>query len=541
MDLQYYKTFNEETSQGIVGLLRPLNPKSKKQAVLKSNKPSFLVSSTDYFFVEDEPSYPIYVFKIPKEVNTLVEHELKVSQDMEELSIYLPHFNRVYEVQRNVKCYIPEKKKLVDNFNPFDQYNCIRDVSIIEYIPSKLTLLKYVTESIFSGYTDTLIHQVVVGLFIAQQEKNFTHYDLHLENILLRRCLKRTFFWYKFMYEGVVIDRLIFTNGYFPVIFDYGFAYSKGLEGTNYTNSLFFTNKGYTPFKFDPINDFKTLMVRLAYTKGSSAKFKNFANTHFLKSNRLKIKLDRETGWIKSTISSAARIVCKRLDKIMKEMDLNHKNNFIYKELDNLVDLFGILITLPIGRNNYNTLTLKEDMRGFVEEWSKIDEWFKPTSTDDKLNIMKRILEAINDLILEDINQDEFTHNFKLKLFNILDAFGDFINIENIDYGRFISSTIQLSNFIEHICYAEMQRFNKLFNFESVLDNWSLFNSIEELVGPKTPYKFQKDDSIVLFNCVDKSTSSFELKDDEVINVLNTTSDVMVQISLLDSLPLEDC
>jgi len=538
MNLQYYKIFSEDTSQGIVGLLKPLKNRKKEQLHLQ--KISFEVSSTDYFFILDEPSYPIYVFKIPKEVNTLVDHELKVSRDMEELGSFLPHYNRIYEVQKDIKCYIPEKSELVDNFNPFSKYNCVRDVAIIEYIPSKTTLLKYIKDNNFYGCTESLIHQLILALFIAQEEKKFTHYDLHLENILLRKCDKRTFFWYKFMYEDVMIDRLILTNGFFPVIFDYGFAYSKGLEGTSYNNSLFFTNKGYTPFKFDPINDFKTLMVRLAYIRGCPIKYKQFAQTHFLESNQ--IKLCKETGWVKTTLSSAARIISKRLDKILVEIIPNYKDNFIYKELDNIIDLFSVLIKLPFSKNDYDTKTLVEDVRNFTEEWNKIDEWFNPKSTDDKLNIIKKVIGAINDLIGNTNEQkyDAFIHNFKLKFFEILDGFGDFINVYNIDYGKFISSTIQISNFIEYITYAEIQRSKKFFNFANIMSNWSLFNSIEKLVEPKIPYNFQKNDSIVLFNCVEKSTSSFELKDEDIIKTLNTPSDVTTQISLLDSLHLID-
>ena len=121
MDLQHYKTFNEETTQGVVGLLRPLTLSSRRleeglnrennKKVLRLDQTIFPVSATDYFFVEDEPARPIFVFKIPKEVNTLVDHEYKVAKDMEELSIYLPHFNRIFEVKRNIKCYIPENYK----------------------------------------------------------------------------------------------------------------------------------------------------------------------------------------------------------------------------------------------------------------------------------------------------------------------------------------------------------------------------------------------------------------------------------------------
>lgn len=562
MELQYYRTFNEDTSQGIVGLLKPStskktrNSERKSETIFSLEDTLFKTSATDYFFVKDDPTYPIYVFKIPKEVNTLADHEFKVSKDMEELSTYLPHFNRIFEIKRDVKCYVPNKlKKNKDgtSFNPFAQYNCTRDVSIIEYIPSSLTLLEYIKGTHFSGCVKSLIHQLILALFIAQQEKNFTHYDLHLENVLLRRCLQRTFFWYKFSYEGVVINRLVYTNGYFPVLFDYGFAYSKGLEGTSYNNSLFFTNKGYTPFMFDDVNDFKTLMIRLAYIRGCPQQFKNFVDEKFLKSSKLKFGLIRETGWIKSTISSAARIVCKKIEKIILDLDPDqskgYKDCFVFKELDNLVDLFGILIKLPIGQNNFKTKTLEDVVLTFLIEWNKIDIWFNGTVADDKLNIVKKILESINILIMEEEDQivtrkttinkhNDLNHNFKLKMFEIFDAFGDFVNVENLNYGKFLSSIIELSNFMEYTVYAEIQRYKKLFNFH--MDGWTLFNSIEKLVEPEGPYTFKIDDNIVVFDCIEKSTSSFELKEEDVIETLNASSNLKLQINILENIPKFD-
>lgn len=546
MDLQYYRTFNEDTSQGIVGLLKPLSGGRKSEKILTLSQPLLSSGATNYFFVKDDPAYPIYVFKIPKEVNTLVDHEFKVAKDMEDLTFYLPHFNRVFEIKREIKCHVPDKlKKIKDSkyFNPFNTYNCVRDVLILEYIPSTLTLLEYLKGTKFGTNTESLIHQLILALLVAQQEKNFTHYDLHLENILLRRCLQRTFFWYKFTYEEVVINRLIYTNGYFPVLFDYGFAYSKGLEGTSYNNSLFFTNKGYTPFMFDDVNDFKTLLVRLAYVKGCPQKIKHLVNKKFLKSNELKFELSKETGWIKSTISSAARIVCKKIEKIIVELVSDYKNCFIYTELDNIVDIFGILLKLPIGGNNFKTKTLNSVMANFLTEWQKIDLWFKNTVPDDKLNMFKKILECVNELILEENcvkvkNYPKLCHNFKLKMFEIFDGFGDYVDIQDLDYGKLLSSIIEISNFIEYILYAEIQRCKKLFNFK--FNGWNLFTSIEDLIMVKEPYNFQINDHIVLFDCIQKTTSSFDLNDNEVIDALNSSCDLNQQINIFANLQLKN-
>jgi len=342
------------------------------------------------------------------------------------------------------------------------------------------------------------------------------------------------------MYEGALIERLIFTNGYFPVIFDYGFAYTKGLENTNYNNSTFFTNKGYTPFMFDEINDFKTLMVRMAFVKNCPEKFKDLAESTFLNSGSIKFKLDRETGWIKSANSSAGRVVCNRLKKTILDINNDYKENFIFMELDNVVELFGILIKLPIEKEHKNhstKKTIKYSVSTFIHEWNKIDAWFSEDFADDKLNIIKRMFEAINNLI--EAEEVEIVRNFKLKLFEAFDGFGEFVNVQGVDYGALLSSIIEISNFIEDIVYTEIQRYKKLFNLTSCMDGWNLFNSIEEKVKSDLPYIFQPSDNVVLFDCVERTTSSFELVDQDIIEALNIAGSLEAQIGLFNSLSWE--
>ena len=316
--------------------------------------------------------------------------------------------------------------------------------------------------------------------------------------------------------------------------------YSKGLDDTSYKNSLFFTNKGYTPFMFDDIADFKTLIIRMAYIRGCPSKFKKLADELFLKVDS-KFKFDRETGWIKTTISSAARIACKKIEQSILGVSHEYKDKFIYKELDNIIDLFGILITLPVGPNNFKIRTLDEKVSYFLKEWDKIDVWFGDTASDDKLNIIKKMLATINNLIIEYSEEEfvnhneEMSHKFKLQMFEIFDAFGNFVHVQDLNYGELLCSIIEISNYIEHTLYTEVQRYKKLFNL-SFLDNWTLFQKLEDLIGENEPFRFKNSDSIVVFDCMDKTTSSFELKDDEFIEALNLSSNIKNQINLFNNL-----
>jgi hypothetical protein len=515
MNLQYYKLFDEQTSQGIVGILKPSTDKKKSIFKVKI-KPSSCILAVD-FIVEDDMDHD-YVFKISKVVDTLIDHEYKISQDLEQLSYYLPNFNRVLEVKRNVKCFIPNKPKC--NYNPFEFFNCIRDVSLMEYIPSKKTFIGFIDKNGFNSCTSSLIHQTILALFIAQQEINFTHYDLHLDNILIRKCCPRTFFLYKFMYEGVIFNRLIHSKGNFPVLFDYGYSYSKGMENTSYNNSFFFTHKGYTSFMFDDVNDFKTLLIRLSFIKNCPTKLKNLAHKFFLNSS-LPIKLCKETGWIETSNPSIGQVVNKKIKKVIKTLfkDESYKENFIYKELEYIIDLLGILIKTPLGPNDFNMNNLNQVVKIFLREWKKLDDCFGAMFEDDKLNIFKAMLLAINDLIEQDLKQEDLTHNFKLKLFEILDGYGNFIIVENLNCKKLLLSILELSNFIEHVTSKSLEYYNKGFKYDC--NGWTLFDAIENTVNFKQPYIFELNDTIVMFDCIDKITLSINLEDKDEIKSLN--------------------
>jgi hypothetical protein len=534
LNLQYYKTFDEDSSQGIVGLLKP--SKEKATTIFEINPNGVVDSSTSYFYVQDEPSFSIFVFKVPLEVSGLIDHEYAVSKDLECLSGCLPNFNRVLGIKRDVKCSLRDEKSEGAYFNPFKQRNAsiLRDVSILEYIPSKTTLLQFVKKKQFGSQTRSLLHQLVLAIFIAQQEVKFSHYDLHLENVLIRKCVTRTFFLYKFEFGGVQMSRLLFSGGFFPVLFDYGFAFSQGLNYKSFKNSFYYSNKGYTPFVFDDTVDFRTLMVRLNGVRGCPRDLQTYVEDTFL---RGVIKIDKETGWIKSKTDSIGRTVSNKLHKYFPS------RGFLNIYLDEIVDLFGTLIKLPID-TRYNPIGVSPDMQevvdDFVGEFAKIETWF--TSSDDKLNVLRKIIN-LADLLISQIPEGEKTiskKKFKLEMFQIFDSFGDFVDVQNLNYEKFLSSLVELSNYIENVVWAEYQRYQKTFKLSSSATSWELFQALESFFEPTYPHSFVDGDSVVVFDCVDKTTSSFDLVDKETIKVLNSQKSVNGQIEFIMSLQFEE-
>lgn len=480
----------------------------------------------------------------------MLDHELKISKDMEELTTYLPHFNAVLEIVRNVPCRVPENldKMPRADFNPFRDANCFRDVSISEYIPSTTTLLDFVKKNGFKDGAKALIHQLVLGLFIAQQAKNFCHYDLHMDNVLIRKCTQRTFFWYKFAYQGVVLNRMVYTGGHFPVVFDYGSAYSTAVLDTSYNNSLFFTHKGYTPYTFDETVDFRTLLVRLTNVRGCPEKIKNMVAEHFTNvATDPNFKVDKKTGWLVLKRSSCSRKICEYLESHLKALNVP-QDSFVRSELDGIVDLLGILVRPPFGDGgDFETSTdLRKTVEVFVREWSKIDEWF--SSPDDKLNILKNIFLAINRLI---VDSDPFLQSsttiiqpdykkLRSEIYNVFDEFGDFVAVEDLDCETFTTAILDMSNLVESFCSSDAAARRQTLKDVSFPSAWTLLAAVEQYAGSQRPYKFKQNDSVVLFDAIEKSTSSFDLTDDAALDALNQCFDSNAQMRFLDSLQMID-
>lgn len=518
MNLQYDNLFKENTSQGIVGILKKTESKGIF-TLCNLDKPCNAIDHIKSTNIKDREN--LYVFKISKLINTIADHEHKISKDLEQLSSCLPNFNKILEIKRNVKCLLPTNNKVKYSYNPFKNYNCRRDVSIIEYIPSTVTFLDYIGKNGFNGTTYSLIYQTILAIFIAQQEINFTHYDLHLDNILIRPCDPRTFFLYKFSYEGVEFNRLVHSNGYFPVLFDYGYAYSKGLENTSYDNSFFFAHKGYTSFMYDEVNDFKTLLIRLSFIQDCPSKIKELTDKLFL-NKELPIKVCKQSGWLENRSDlNIGKIIIKKIEKIMKKDKLK-SSKFIYKELEYVIDLFGILIKTPFSCNDFKMKNLPQVVKIFTNEWNKLDECFSEVFEDDKLNILKHIFLSINDLIEEEFEQEELNKRFKLKLFEILDGYGNFINVEKFNCSKFLLSTLELSNFIEHMIFQYINFYNTHFTYNYT--GWELFDSIESNIFDEEPHSFKYGDKIVMFDCIKKTTLSTNLKNNDELALLNLSS-----------------
>ena len=155
------------------------------------------------------------------------------------------------------------------------------------------------------------------------------------------------------------------TFGYYPVIIDFGFSYSKALENSPIYSSLAHTDVGFMTNQYDEISDAKLLLVSISEeikryrSNETSIKFRNIIRNIFSP-----LDIDWESGWDNYNIPGAA-------DHIIEEMEkINTKSKLFDKYPHYCIDLIQTLITLPLIKLPKDNI--KTSYKTMVNEFYKI-------------------------------------------------------------------------------------------------------------------------------------------------------------------------
>jgi hypothetical protein len=241
---KFIKTFESNGIQGIVGL------------------------------VEHRDTQTQLVFKLSVEIDRTIEHENQVTLELNKLRPFCPNF------VGNVGCVeLPISRTFIYENTPEDsdyessetdesseeeedqeEYeDCKLFMDDREYLPTSVLFLEYVSPHSFYDFTkyadksliNSLILGILCGLSIAQKHCKFTHYDLHIDNILIKECEPEAIFVYRIDGEAFAIP----TFGFFPVIIDMGMSYCESLKGDTMKTSVEHYRKGLQATLFDKLND----------------------------------------------------------------------------------------------------------------------------------------------------------------------------------------------------------------------------------------------------------------------------------------------
>ncbi|GHV54507.1 hypothetical protein AGMMS49579_15220 [Spirochaetia bacterium] len=493
----FLKSIDQKTSQGSVGYLECI----PKYEPFIEKYPLYVDGCIDLLLYKKPKKRIIIVYKISIETPFLCEHEFLIGKSLFKVRKYLPYFIRPYDLLTNIAAdpTLP---------NPF-KGKSLTDVILYEHIDNDNTLSlmieKYMNNKTFQSKKeiDSVINQILIALLITQDKLNFSHNDLHFDNILICKCYERTFILYIFTNNDETFSALIPTYGYYPSIIDYGYSYTKDLINRPLLTGIYHDNKGYINYMYDEFTDFKTLTTKLLYI--------NYINDDKIRNNFInKLPIKKNTGWDKNDCISISNYVIKYLK------DFIHDTVFKVNIYD-FVDILGGLIILPLQSKNTNNI--EEHMNIFIEEWLKIEKWFEKSC--DKIYIFKNMVKCIQrDIIENEINYDTFRN----KIYEIVDSMGSNILLNDINFKYLYNSLINIAEIIEGIMYKQHllshdrkeKEYKNLKNIKTSLD---IYKMLEPHITHD--YTIKLHDYFIVCDAIEEESYSFTIDSQKDIDLIN--------------------
>ncbi len=313
-NFKYIKTFETKGIQGVVGILEHRD--SKQQ----------------------------FIFKLSLEINRSIEHENLVTLELNKIKDFCPNFvgnlgcielpiSRTYiyaynpessdeeessgseRSDRRSRSESSDSESSDSEYEDYPKEECDIFMEDREYLPTNVLFLEYVSPYSFDDFCryadksllNSLILGVLCGLGVAQKHLNFTHYDLHIDNILIKECEPEAVFMYK-------IDDNIFTIptfGFFPVIIDMGLSYCNALNGTYMKTPVEHYDKGLQSTYFDKFNDVHHFLLSALYSVEYDEEEFYYLSTKMLYFFR-SVPVFRKKGW-KSLPNSILKLAMKEI------------------------------------------------------------------------------------------------------------------------------------------------------------------------------------------------------------------------------------
>jgi hypothetical protein len=505
--LEFDQTFEKHGKQGLVGLFRP----KRKEILSPNGKPLK------------------FVFKISQYINYLVQHEYTVMKGLNEISPYCPHFCKAIGT---ILCEVdPTARKTGNPFQITTKHPIEKEILLSEYIENSSKLYNYIrSDKIGDNIIYAAIKQVLMAISIAQRKKQFTHYDLHSYNIMMKKCNKDVVFLYVLDEEN---QFCIPTHGNYPVIIDFGFSYISDMENGPAWPSMAHTDVGFMSDRFDPIADPKLFLVTVATemrkirNNKKSNKFRRIVKNIFGK-----LKIDWESGWDTTEQKGASDYATEML----KGYSVN--SNLFDKYDHYCIDLIQSLIVLPMEEQKYSNID--QSYKAFLDEFIKIEH--EIGNPFYNLYILKGIVDITREVRVDYLrpgkSREKAIKYFKESIFERVRCVANYCNPKGIKFEKMLCSLLCLSKNIEGVLFdvieARMLVKETEYKKLSLQTPEQIYGAIEVNIPDK--YVFNKNTTVFVMDCISEKCERLELSDDvSLFNKINNTH-VLSRGSLLYNL-----
>ena len=481
--LEFHSSFYQTGKQGILGLLKNKYSKDK------------------------------YVYKMSQYLNFLVDQEFSVMEGLNQIRNYCPHFCKAYG-----KFKTRVNLKYRQEVNPFeyDDNNYINtEVLIMENIDNSRKLYRYIkNDNVNPEIIMSLVKQTLMSNIIAGEHLKFSHYDIHSNNVLVKKCKPNSAFFY-------ILDEnrtyLVPTYGYYPVVIDFGFSFNKNCEEKPLHGTLAHTNIGFISSNYDQHSDAKLFLTSVShemkkYKKSEiSETFRSLIKTIYGKCN-----IDLECGWDnrEDTLSIS--------DEILRKVNSQFKRSkFFRNQGHHIIDVMQTLIDLPIYKRRTDDDI--SDLAGIlISEFYKIER--EISSDFYNMYIIKKMVEStINnrEIYMDKTTREEAILNFRNDILSTIDSVVHFCN-PKINWEKLLCCLLCMSKCMENICHDKLKKLLSL--KKSDYNNMKLKNTTEiyEAIEANIPSHFfyDKETIIYVWDCVQQKSYKMNLND-QLINDLN--------------------
>ncbi len=451
------------------------------------------------------------VFKLSQDVNYLIRHESIIMRGLNVLSAYCPHFCKYIG---DIECQVdPRIRK---SGNPFDisdvSHPIKKEVLLCEHIAKSYKLYNLIRASeqhLSEVVLYSTIKQVLLAISIAQQKKQFTHYDLHSQNIMMKKCNKDVVFLYVMDEET---QYCVPSNGHYPVIIDFGFSYIEDMEDGPLWTTLGHTNAGFMSDRFDCMADPKIFLTTVSSEINSKRKTqKSRLLRRIVKNLFMPLKIDWDTGWDDFKGISAVEHVTDIIKDISKASQLFGK----YEPY--CMDIIQSLIVLPMEAQD--TSQLSHSYQIFITEWVKIEE--HNTSVFYNLCIFKDIVDAARYVRAAYMNPDtrlDASRTFKNMCHDAINEVASFCNPKEVDYEKMLCSLLIFARSMEGIIQASisnrMNQKQKEYEKLHVQTTDQIYTTLE--VNIPDEYTFNKNTTVLIMDSTQNCTDIIDLNEKDI-------------------------
>lgn len=482
--LEFYTTFDKPGKQGLVGLFNAKDPEVNEK----------------------------YVYKISQYINYLVQHESCIMEGLNEMIPYCPHFCKgigTFQSEINPRCKKDENPFIIEGIK------VKKDVLLCEHIDNSTKFYNYIraTNKVPEEVLYSTIKQVLLAIALAQNSHRFTHYDLHSNNIMMKKCNKDVVFLY-------VLDEdnqfCVPTLGSFPVIIDFGFSYIKGLDDGPLWPSMGHTHVGFTSHEFDPFADPKLFLVTV------SGEIKEKHGTK--KSRRLRrvvrnifghLNIDWVNGWDKGKKSAG--------DCVMELLSGYNQVSKLFKDYEHhCVDIIQSLVILPLQEQDYSSI--HTSYTAFLNEWVKIENQI--SSSYYNLYILKGVVDAarmVRAAYMNKNTREGAVVDFQRAVGDRVNSVVKFCRTNKIRFEIMLCSLLVLARGMEGVMYdvvfALRSKKDRQYSKLPLKSVEQIYAAIEANIEDE--YVYSKNTSVIILDSINGTTDLYEVTEENA-NIVNS-------------------